>query len=74
MIRRLLSAALGLCFPAALWAQETGDFRPLFNGKDLSGWRLIDPKADNGWSVAAHFIRAYIREKLSAAAARSARP
>jgi hypothetical protein len=24
----------------------------LFNGKDLSGWRLIDPKADNGWSVA----------------------
>jgi hypothetical protein len=24
----------------------------LFNSKDLSGWRLIDPKADNGWSVA----------------------
>jgi len=24
----------------------------LFNGKDLSGWALIDPKADNGWSVA----------------------
>ena len=24
----------------------------LFNGKDLTGWRLIDPKADNGWSVA----------------------
>ena len=24
----------------------------LFNGKDLAGWRLIDPKADNGWSVA----------------------
>jgi len=24
----------------------------LFNGKDLSGWMLIDPKADNGWSVA----------------------
>jgi hypothetical protein len=24
----------------------------LFNGKDLSGWRLIDAKADNGWSVA----------------------
>ncbi len=23
----------------------------LFNGKDLSGWRLLDPKADNGWSV-----------------------
>ena len=23
----------------------------LFNGKDLSGWRLIKPDADNGWSV-----------------------
>lgn len=23
----------------------------LFNGKDLAGWRLIDPHADNGWSV-----------------------
>jgi hypothetical protein len=23
----------------------------LFNGKDLEGWRLIDPKAVNGWSV-----------------------
>jgi hypothetical protein len=25
---------------------------PLFNGKDLTGWRLLEPKADNGWSVA----------------------
>lgn len=24
----------------------------LFNGKDLSGWVLMNPKADNGWSVA----------------------
>ena len=24
----------------------------LFNGKDLSGWRLIKPDADTGWSVA----------------------
>ncbi|CAN5669937.1 DUF1080 domain-containing protein [soil metagenome] len=23
----------------------------LLNGKDLTGWRLMDPKADNGWSV-----------------------
>jgi hypothetical protein len=23
----------------------------LFNGKDLTGWRLLNPKADNGWSV-----------------------
>jgi hypothetical protein len=24
---------------------------PLFNGLDLTGWRLTDPKADNGWIV-----------------------
>src|SRR4029077_11950533 len=24
---------------------------PLFNGRDLTGWRLTDPKAINGWSV-----------------------
>ena len=23
----------------------------LFNGKDLTGWELINPKSDNGWSV-----------------------
>ncbi len=28
-----------------------GESIPLLNGKDLSGWRLMDPKADNGWSV-----------------------
>lgn len=24
----------------------------LFNGKDLTGWELLNPKSDNGWSVA----------------------
>lgn len=24
---------------------------PLFNGKDLTGWRLLEPGAANGWSV-----------------------
>ena len=28
-----------------------GDPVRLFNGKDLTGWRLTDPKADSGWSV-----------------------
>jgi hypothetical protein len=23
----------------------------LFNGKDLTGWRILDPKAPNGWSA-----------------------
>ncbi len=29
------------------WGQPV----PLFDGKDLSGWRLQNPKGDNGWSV-----------------------
>jgi hypothetical protein len=28
-----------------------GEPVPLFNGKDLTGWRLTDPKALSGWSV-----------------------
>ncbi len=28
-----------------------GDPTPLFNGRDLTGWRLTDPNAVNGWSV-----------------------
>jgi hypothetical protein len=28
-----------------------GNPTPLFNGKDLTGWRLTDPSAINGWSV-----------------------
>ncbi len=28
-----------------------GDPVPLLNGKDLTGWRLVEPGAANGWSV-----------------------
>jgi len=28
-----------------------GKAEPLFNGKDLTGWRLTDPNAVSGWSV-----------------------
>lgn len=34
-----------------LAAVKFGEPVSLFNGKDLSGWRLINPDADNGWSV-----------------------
>lgn len=30
-----------------------GEPVPLFNGRDLSGWRLIETNAENGWSVSA---------------------
>jgi hypothetical protein len=28
-----------------------GDPITLYNGQDLSGWRLVNPQSDNGWSV-----------------------
>jgi hypothetical protein len=37
-----------LAFAAA--SDETG-FKPLFNGKDTSGWKLRNPSGHNSWSV-----------------------
>jgi hypothetical protein len=34
-----------------LGSLKFGKAERLFNGKDLSGWRLTDPNAVNGWSV-----------------------
>jgi 3-keto-disaccharide hydrolase len=31
--------------------QSEKDFRPLFNGKDLTGWKLRNPDGHNSWSV-----------------------
>jgi hypothetical protein len=32
-------------------ADAEKDFRPLFNGKDLAGWKLRNPSGHNSWSV-----------------------
>src|SRR5215469_8917830 len=38
--------------PLALAAtDDEKDFRPLFNGKDLTGWKLRHPDGNNSWSV-----------------------
>lgn len=34
-----------------LAAVKFGEPIVLFNGRDLTGWRLIDPKAENGWTA-----------------------
>lgn len=36
--------------PAAAGKQEEG-FRPLFNGKDLAGWKLRNPDGPHSWTV-----------------------
>ena len=46
----LLSVALLLCLSIDLTAAEPG-FRPLFNGKDLTGWKLRRPDGHNSWTV-----------------------
>src|SRR5436190_13771475 len=40
---------LSLIVSAAI-AADSG-FRPLFNGKDTSGWKLRNPQGHNSWSV-----------------------
>jgi hypothetical protein len=46
-----------ICFVLALFVSAVAavaaddGFRPLFNGKDLTGWKLRNPKGHNSWSV-----------------------
>lgn len=49
----LLAAWLSLSFGPARADQRdpTQGWIPLFNGTDLSGWKLRDPKGPNGWKV-----------------------
>jgi hypothetical protein len=48
----LVSLALLAAVPLVLAGNgDEKDFRPLFNGKDLSGWRLRNPNGHDSWSV-----------------------
>lgn len=53
-MRKLLS----LCAAAAVWATAStlfaadDGFVPLFNGQDVTGWKLRNPKGHNSWTVA----------------------
>jgi hypothetical protein len=49
----LMAVGLVAC-NAALFAAETDaeGFRSLFNGKDVKGWKLRNPKGSNTWSIA----------------------
>ena len=47
-----LLSALVLLTSAALCAEPDSEgFRPLFNGKDTTGWKLRNPKGHNSWTV-----------------------
>ena len=47
-MRILLTLLLTMTVAGA--ADEPG-FKQLFNGKDLTGWRVRDPNANNAWKV-----------------------
>jgi hypothetical protein len=49
MLPRTLPIALCLFLVSPLPAQDDGDFRPLFNGKDLDGWVVVNT-APSTWS------------------------
>jgi len=49
---KTISLALAMVASMALaQAAEENGFKPLFNGKDLSGWHLRNPQSRNSWSV-----------------------
>jgi len=52
-MRRIpLALAALLAFGGFAAAADAGDSIPLFNGKDKTGWVLLDPNGYDGWSVA----------------------
>src|SRR5882672_7371820 len=46
-----LAFAIFMTSGGAAFSADTGGFRPLFNGKDLTGWHLRNPKGHNSWTV-----------------------
>ncbi len=47
-----LIAALALALTSAFAAEDEKDFKPLFNGKDTTGWHLRRADGHNSWIVA----------------------
>ncbi|HSU56569.1 MAG TPA: DUF1080 domain-containing protein [Candidatus Dormibacteraeota bacterium] len=46
-----LLITLSVLLTARVWAAEDSGFRPLFNGKDLTGWHVRNTQVHNSWSV-----------------------
>ncbi len=51
MKKHLLTLAVLLSTVAVVFAADEDGFRPLFNGKDTSGWHLRNPNGHNSWSA-----------------------
>lgn len=51
MKKNLLAFTLSLAVLVTIQAADDAGYKPLFNGKDLSGWKLRDPNGHNSWKV-----------------------
>ena len=51
MKKRLLTLALGVSVVGLVGAADEEGFRPLFNGKDTTGWHLRKAGGHNSWKV-----------------------
>ena len=47
----LIAGIAFLGFTSALAAADAEGFKPLFNGKDTTGWKLRNPQGKNTWTV-----------------------
>ena len=50
-MKRALAVGFAITLGFAAFAADDEGFRPLFNGKDLSGWKLRNPKGTPSWKV-----------------------
>ena len=51
-MKRLLFACAAIALTAGMASAADNDgFTPLFNGKDVAGWHLRNPKGHNSWTV-----------------------
>ena len=56
-MKLLTLPALVLLASAAFAADDEKDFKPLFNGKDMTGWHVRKPDSHNGWKVEDGILR-----------------
>lgn len=51
LLFQTVAALVISCAISAAAADDEKDFQPLFNGKDLTGWKLRNPNGHASWSV-----------------------
>jgi len=60
----MFTAATGFAAETSEQAGKEKGFRPLFNGKDTTGWHLRNPKGHNSWSVEDGILKNTVSESV----------